>query len=113
MLVWSKGAATDRHFIVPGKPMQNGFIKGFNARMRDELLNETLFFDLDKPRANTLTGLLTAISAASLVGEVPHPRGLCRPPHRNRRSATHPDQHRRSSVAPPAPLGAQNPEALT
>jgi transposase InsO family protein len=31
--------------------MQNGFIESFNGRMRDELLNETLFFDLDDARA--------------------------------------------------------------
>lgn len=26
--------------------MQNGFVESFNGRMRDELLNETLFFGL-------------------------------------------------------------------
>ncbi len=31
------------HYIAPGKPMQNGFCESFNGRMRDELLNETLF----------------------------------------------------------------------
>lgn len=30
--------------------MQNGFVESFNGRMRDELLNETLFFDLDDAR---------------------------------------------------------------
>ena len=30
--------------------MQNGYIKSFNGRMRDKLLNETLFFDLDQAR---------------------------------------------------------------
>ena len=30
--------------------MQNGFIESFNGRMRDELLNETLFFNLDRAR---------------------------------------------------------------
>jgi transposase InsO family protein len=30
--------------------MQNGFIESFNGRMRDELLNETLFLDLDHSR---------------------------------------------------------------
>jgi putative transposase len=34
----------------PGKPMQNGYIESFNGRMRDELLNETLFLDLDQAR---------------------------------------------------------------
>ena len=30
--------------------MQNGFIESFNGRMRDELLNESLFFGLDHAR---------------------------------------------------------------
>ena len=30
--------------------MQNGHIESFNGRMRDELLNESLFFDLDQAR---------------------------------------------------------------
>ncbi|MEY9460419.1 transposase InsO family protein [Bradyrhizobium ottawaense] len=51
MLAWCKDAAIDWHFITPGKPMQNGFVESFNGRMRDELLNETLFFDLDDARA--------------------------------------------------------------
>jgi putative transposase len=51
MLAWSKDTVIDWHFIAPGKPMQNGCIESFNGRMRDELLNETLFFDLDDARA--------------------------------------------------------------
>ncbi len=34
-----------------GKPMQNGYVESFNGRMRDELLNETLFHGLDHARA--------------------------------------------------------------
>jgi putative transposase len=30
-------------YIAPGKPVQNAFIESFNGRLRDELLNETLF----------------------------------------------------------------------
>ena len=30
--------------------MQNGFFECFNGRMRDELLNESLFFGLDHAR---------------------------------------------------------------
>lgn len=37
--------------IAPGKPMQNGYIESFNGRMRDELLNESLFFGLDHARS--------------------------------------------------------------
>ena len=31
--------------------MQNGFCESFNGRMRDELLNESLFLDLDHARS--------------------------------------------------------------
>ena len=34
------------HYIAPGKPTQNALIESFNARLRDELLNETLFTSL-------------------------------------------------------------------
>ncbi|MEP2758967.1 MAG: transposase, partial [Hyphomicrobiales bacterium] len=37
-------------YIAPGKPMQNGFVESFNGRIRDELLNEALFFGLDHAR---------------------------------------------------------------
>lgn len=40
----------DWHYIAPGKPTQNAFIESFNGRLRDELLNETLFFDLGHAR---------------------------------------------------------------
>jgi putative transposase len=39
------------HYIAPGKPTQNAFIESFNARLRDELLNETLFTSLAQARA--------------------------------------------------------------
>ena len=31
--------------------MQNGYVESFSGRMRDELLNESLFFGLDHARA--------------------------------------------------------------
>jgi putative transposase len=51
MLQWTETAGVAWHFIAPGKPMQNGICEAFNARMRDELLNETLFFGLGPARA--------------------------------------------------------------
>jgi putative transposase len=63
MLAWSKATVIDWHFIEMGKPMQNGFIESLNGRMRDELLNQTLFFDLDDARAKrSPTGSPTTIS---------------------------------------------------
>ena len=38
------------HYIASGKPTQYGYIESFNGRMRDELLNESLFIDLDRAR---------------------------------------------------------------
>lgn len=34
----------------PGKPLPNGNCEAFNGRMRDELLNETLFLGIDHAR---------------------------------------------------------------
>jgi putative transposase len=50
ILGWAKDHGIEWHYIAPGKPMQNGYIESFNGRMRDELLNESLFFDLDQAR---------------------------------------------------------------
>ena len=50
MLAWCKDMVVNWHFIAPGKPMQNAFIESFNGRLRDELLNETLFFVLKHAR---------------------------------------------------------------
>jgi putative transposase len=51
MLAWTQDNKIVWHFIAPGKPMQNGFCESFNGRMRDELLNESLFLDLDHTRS--------------------------------------------------------------
>lgn len=45
-LRWCSGHKVEWHYIAPGKPMQNGFVESFNGRMRDELLNETMFRNL-------------------------------------------------------------------
>ena len=51
ILAWSKDHGIDWHYIAPGKPMQNGYAESFNGRMRDELLNETLFTSLNQARS--------------------------------------------------------------
>ena len=48
ILGWAKDHRVEWHYIVSGKPLQNGYIESFNGRMRDELLNESLFIDLDQ-----------------------------------------------------------------
>jgi putative transposase len=51
MLAWTQDNRVVWHFIAPGKPMQNGLCESFNGRMRDELLNDSLFLGLDHARA--------------------------------------------------------------
>ena len=50
ILGWSQETQIGWHYIAPGKPTQNAFIESFNGRLRDELLNETLFASLDHAR---------------------------------------------------------------
>jgi transposase InsO family protein len=51
ILAWSKDHKVEWHYIAPGRPMQNGYVESFNGRMRDELLNESLFLGLDHARS--------------------------------------------------------------
>jgi putative transposase len=51
ILRWSKERDVEWHYIAPGKPQQNGFIESFNARLRDECLNETIFTSLTQARS--------------------------------------------------------------
>ena len=113
VLSWSEENEVEWHFIMPGKPMQNGFCESFNGRMRDELLNETLFFGLDHAREKV----------RSWVYDYNHRR-----PHSSLGYATpaayaanlpatcdrlrNPDQLRRSHVAHPAPHGVKSSETL-
>ena len=50
-LKWQESRKVDLHYIASGKPMQNGFVKSFNSRMRDGLLNEHLFDGLPHARS--------------------------------------------------------------
>jgi putative transposase len=114
MLAWAQESKIAWHFIAPGKPMQNGFCESFNGRMRDELLNESLFFGLDHARTkitdwvddynqrrphSALGYLSPAAYAANLTATYDRLRN--------------PDQLRRSHVAPPAPRGVTSPWTLT
>ena len=50
ILHWCQDTGVEWHYIAPGKPQQNAFIESFNGRLRDELLNETLFSSLAHAR---------------------------------------------------------------
>lgn len=113
ILAWSKDHRVEWHYIAPGKPMQNGFCESFNGRVRDELLNETLFFGLDHART-TITAWADDYneerphSALGYITPAAYAADLTATGDRLR----NPDQLRRSPVAHPAPHGVKPAEAL-
>ena len=113
MLTWAQSSRIAWHFIAPGKPMQNGICEAFNGRMRDELLNETIFYDLDharsalarwaadynRQRPHSALGYLTpAAFAETFTATGDRLRNL--------------DPLRRSPVAPPALLRQSQPGTI-
>ena len=51
ILRWADDHKVEWHYIAPGKPVQNAFVESFIGRLRDELLNETLFRSLVHARS--------------------------------------------------------------
>ena len=51
VLGFAQTAGIDWRHIAPGKPTQNAFAESFQGRMRDECLNEHLFFSMNHARA--------------------------------------------------------------
>jgi putative transposase len=47
---WAYEHGVEWHFIEPGKPIENAYIESFNARFRDECLNENWFITLADAR---------------------------------------------------------------
>ena len=83
ILGWAKDHRVEWHYIAPGRPMQNGYIESFNGRMRDELLNESLFIDLDQTR-QLIAGLGHRLQyrEAALLARIQNAGSLCRYTHR-------------------------------
>ena len=116
VLRWSQELRIEWHYIAPGKPTENAFIESFNARLRDELLNETLFTSLAQARAvlnawkddynnarpHSGLGNLTPNEFADRSASRPQRGGALR---YTTGSAPHP-------VAPPSPLGSNAARTL-
>ena len=113
ILKWCSEHKIEWHYIAPGKPMQNGFVESFNGRMRDELLNETIFRNLAHTRA------VIAAWATDYNTERPHSAldyqtpaayartlttAIARPAARDESSA-------RRAIAKPAPIGVNTNRA--
>ncbi len=113
VLTWAQEARIAWHFIAPGKPMQNGFCESFNGRMRDELLNETLFLGLDHAREKVTAWVddynnRRPHSALAYQTPAAYADSLSAACDRLR----NPDQLRRSHVAHIAPQGVNPARAL-
>lgn len=91
VLAWCGKIGVEWHYIAPGRPMQNGYVESFNGRMRDELLNETLFRslpharivleawrrDYNETRPHSKLGWLTPEAyARALTGQIGRPAAL-------------------------------------
>jgi putative transposase len=116
ILRWSQETQVEWHYIAPGKPTQNAFVESFNGRLRDELLNETLFTSLAHARdalaawkddyntvrphsaiGNVPPAIYAKLSASGMQwdGALEQPGGSAPPP-----------------VAPPSPIGSNDEQAL-
>lgn len=92
ILRWAQTTAVEWHYIAPGKPTQNAFIESFNGRLRDELVNETLFGtlaqarvvleqwrrDYDTERPHSALGNLTPAAYAARIPSLPQQAGALR-----------------------------------
>jgi transposase InsO family protein len=113
ILAWSAQVRVEWHYIAPGKPMQNGYVESFNGRMRDELLNESLFLGLADARKAISTWV------ADYNNSRPHSSLAYRTPAAFADSLTAtgpraalPDGSALSPVAQHAPEGVSTAEAL-
>ncbi len=113
MLAWTEETGVPWHFIAPGKPMQNGICEAFNSKMRDELLNETLFFGLDHARSVIAAWVddYNATRPHSALGyQTPAAYAAQRAATGDRLHET--EAFRRSPIAPAAQAGNCHPPAL-
>ena len=65
--------------VAPGKQIWNGISEALNSEMRDELLSETSFFVLDRPRRHCRLGQRLQRRQVRYRVRIPDPRRLRRP----------------------------------
>ena len=47
---WLAGLGTKTLYIEPGSPWENGYCESFNGKLRDECLNQEIFYSLKEAR---------------------------------------------------------------
>ena len=101
------------HYIAPGRSTQKRFVESFNGRMRDELLNETIFLSHEHARQRLAAWtfdysshrLHSSISYRTPMASAAHLIATGRPATPSLSSALRP-------VASTAPDGVTNPDTL-
>lgn len=116
ILRWSQETRIEWHYIAPGKPTQNAFIESFNGRLRDELLNETLFVSLAHARVMLAAWMIdyNTVRPHSAIGNVA-PADFAKlsvPAMQRGGSLCSPGGFAPHPVAPPSPNGSNNERIL-
>ena len=114
ILEWADERQVGWHYIAPGKPQQNGFSESFNGRLRDELLNETLFRSLPDARAKLQAwrqdyNEVRPHSSLGYLAPSVYARALCR---QDGRRAANPDHSARRPLASGEHQGSDQPRTL-
>lgn len=91
ILAWSKDHQVEWHFIAPGKPMQNGFLRKLQRPDAGRVAERN---PVPRPRPcpnnHRRMGRRLQPIAPTFGARIPHACGLCRQSHRNGRSAAQP-----------------------
>jgi putative transposase len=110
ILCWCHEMRIEWHYIAPGKPTQNAFIESFNGRLRDELLNETLFTSLAQARAalSTWKDDYNNVRPHSSLGDLTPSEFADRSAPRPQRGGAlrYAEGSAPRPVAPPSPMGS-------
>lgn len=116
ILRWCQESRVEWHYIAPGKPTQNAFIESFNGRLRDELLNETLFVSLAHARAALAGWRLdyNTVRPHSAIGNLPPAiyAKLSDPATQRGESLRLIESSAPRPVAPPSLTGSNDEQAL-
>lgn len=113
ILTFAAERGIEWHYIAPGKPMQDGFLESFNGRMRDELLNETMFRNMTHARTvirSWATDYNEGRPHSALGYQTPKAFAVELLTATNSRAAP-PESSAHLSVAPPTPVGVSTQRA--
>ena len=72
---WLAQLGTRTLYIEPGSPWENGYCKSFNGKLRDECLNQEIFYSLKEAKSSSSNGAInTTRSAHTRRSDIGRPR---------------------------------------